>query len=380
MSSFSSLGQHMVPSLSEERLEAQCRGALAREGRLRRRQHQMLAAAAVAAVFVVGLGLRGLWSMQAGGTPTVAMDLAAPTNTQSVTFADGSRAFLGPDARMRVAQLTEKAMAFEVDRGKVTFDVVPRKERHFTVTAKGYTVRVTGTRFLVELLEEKQGSRLKVEVQRGQVEVARTDNAQLVVALKQGGAFTEPASPPPVGIADAGVESAETGEELAEADAGSPLAAPADWREVRRSQGAKAGYATLGNAGFGRAIASAGAAELFELFELARLAGQPSQAARALDRLRRGYRSDSRAGLAAFELGRLRLDRLGDPAGAAEALQDALVLSPSASFREDAEARRIEAFDRLGWRDRCEAARASHLARYPEGPHRARVNRSCGHR
>ncbi|HTQ47109.1 MAG TPA: hypothetical protein VMI75_30350, partial [Polyangiaceae bacterium] len=62
----------------------------------------------------------------------------------------------------------------------------------------------------------------------------------------------------------------------------------------------------------------------------------------------------------------LRLDALGDPAGALAAFDDAIVLAPRAGFREDAEARRVEALDRMN-DTRCPAARQAFLARYPHG-------------
>jgi hypothetical protein len=119
-----------------------------------------------------------------------------------------------------------------------------------------------------------------------------------------------------------------------------------------------------------------GPRELLETANAARLAGHPRDAAQAFDALRSRYRGDPRAGLAAFELGRLRLDSLGDPAGAVEAFADAMALSPGAGFREDAEARRVEALDRMH-DGRCRAARQTYLARYPSGLHAAAVGARC---
>jgi hypothetical protein len=81
--------------------------------------------------------------------------------------------------------------------------------------------------------------------------------------------------------------------------------------------------------------------------------------------------------LAAFELGRLRQDTLHDPAGAADAFADAIVLAPNGPFREDAEARRVEALDAAGRRERCAEAKAAFLARYAAGIHRQRVSTMC---
>ena len=125
------------------------------------------------------------------------------------------------------------------------------------------------------------------------------------------------------------------------------------------------------------ATSSPGPRELLQTANDARLAGRPREAAAAFDALRRHYRGDPRAGLAAFELGRLRLDALGDPGGAAEALADSIALAPGATFREDAEARLVEALDRAHDGGRCTAARRAYLARFPGGLHAASVAARC---
>jgi tetratricopeptide (TPR) repeat protein len=123
-----------------------------------------------------------------------------------------------------------------------------------------------------------------------------------------------------------------------------------------------------------------GARELFDDAQRARAEGRSADAARAFDRLRRTYPRDARAALAAFELGRLRLDALGDPRGAEEALRDAIALGPSSPFREDAESRRIEALGRIGDAAGCASARAAYLARWPNGTYRRAVELGCGDR
>jgi transmembrane sensor len=122
------------------------------------------------------------------------------------------------------------------------------------------------------------------------------------------------------------------------------------------------------------------ARDLFDEAQRARAEGRSADAARAFDRLRRGFPRDPRAALSAFELGRLRLDVLGDAAGAEEALRDAMALGPSSPFREDAEARRVEALGRMGDVGACAAARASYLARWPNGTYRRTVELGCGNR
>ena len=81
-----------------------------------------------------------------------------------------------------------------------------------------------------------------------------------------------------------------------------------------------------------------------ELFEQARRLwrdGHIREAADAYQALLSSHPRDPRAGLAAFELGRLRMDRLGDMPGAVQALERAVALAPGAELREDAMARLV---------------------------------------
>jgi hypothetical protein len=136
-------------------------------------------------------------------------------------------------------------------------------------------------------------------------------------------------------------------------------------------------YEALGTGGFAREMERGGARRLLELADAARLGGHPRDAALALDKLRRTYRTDPRAGLAALELGRLRSDSFGDQAGALEAFRDAASLASSGSVREDADARTVQALERLGDRNGCMRARDAYLTRFPNGIHAATMRGRC---
>jgi tetratricopeptide (TPR) repeat protein len=111
---------------------------------------------------------------------------------------------------------------------------------------------------------------------------------------------------------------------------------------------------------------------------LARRNGQLREAADAYEALLRRYPSDGRAGLAAFELGRLRMDSLKDLPGAAQALERAVALAPGSAFREDALARLTLAYGGLGRRAECARARDHYLTSYPSGVHKEAVSSRCG--
>jgi tetratricopeptide (TPR) repeat protein len=122
------------------------------------------------------------------------------------------------------------------------------------------------------------------------------------------------------------------------------------------------------------------ARELFETGNLAKLEGRLRDAAEAFDTLRLRHRTDGHAALAALELGRLRLNHFGDAAGALGALQDAIKLGPRAPFREEAEARIVDAYATLGRDADCVRAREQFLARHPRSVHGAAVAGKCGAR
>jgi tetratricopeptide (TPR) repeat protein len=122
------------------------------------------------------------------------------------------------------------------------------------------------------------------------------------------------------------------------------------------------------------------ARDLFETGNQAKLEGRLQEAAEAFDALRLRYRSDGHAALAALELGRLRLNHLGDPAGALAALEDAVKLGPRAPFREEAEARIVDALALLGRGAECVRAREQFLAHHPRSVHASAVAGKCGAR
>lgn len=126
-----------------------------------------------------------------------------------------------------------------------------------------------------------------------------------------------------------------------------------------------------------KAIEAPSAKSLFAEATAAREAGNAHAAAQALDALRRRFPLDAHTPLATFELGRIRMDRLGDRAGALEALRSAIAIARGAAFSEDAEARVVELLDKMGRTSECGRMRAAFLARRPGSIHEAAVTGAC---
>jgi transmembrane sensor len=339
------LSRHLSPRLDEARLARQFAAAYAKAPKLRqRRAFGSFAFSAVAAAAVILLAV--FWITRDRSAPLASLEgtrLASDLGGNTLTMPDGSRAVLDPGTRLLVAAARRDMTRLVLEEGGVDLEVTHVAGRRFVVAAGDHEVSVHGTHFSVRFAIRDGAHVLDVAVSSGEVHVARGSDPESVLRTGESWSATldapavpvdaEPATQP---VADAGVD-----------------AAPA--------------------------VSMPSAKELLARAEAARAANHPEEAARALDTLRKRHRRDPRAGLAAFELGRLRFDVLKDPAGAADAFADVAVLAPDAPFREDAEARRVEALEAFD-PTRCATAKEAYLARYPQGLHRRAVAARCGSR
>jgi transmembrane sensor len=317
---------------------------------------------------------------------------------QSLRLPEGTTVELGAATRARLVSLDRERSEVALDRGEVTLDVVRAAGRAWVVSAGAYEVRVVGTKFTVRREVDPlggQADRVSVRVERGRVEVHTPAAPDQVRALAAGEGWesappataaaapptsAQPASDPPRAPTEAVDPAASAVAEPAEGAEPPAIAEPAppSWEELAKARKYPEAWAALGKSeGLGRSARTASAEKLLRLAELARANGKLRDAAKAYDALRTRFRGDARAGLAAFELGRLRLDTFGDAAGAAEALADAIAMAPGAPFRQDAEARRVQALHASGATSACVAARDAYLARYPSGAYTAAVRAWC---
>jgi transmembrane sensor len=339
------LSGYVQPQLSEARVARQWSEADRRSQGprgLRRPLQVVLAVGAVLAAVLLVLHAR----------PRAAGSLeGALLEGGEVKLPDGSQIAVDPGAQVRIAAVRADRVELGLVAGALSLSV-PHASRRLLVHAGAYDVVDLGTRFRVAL---GAGGDVSVEVAEGSVSIESRTGGAPPFALGAGGKWS---SGPAVAAATLAPSAEAVPGPVVDADAVPAEAVPPD--------------AVPGPA----ADATPGPRELLETAERARLGGHPRAAAAALDTLRRRYRRDPRAALAAFELGRLRLDSLRDAPGAVEALTDAIALAPKGTLREDAEARRVEALAAERSPD-CAAARDAFLARYPQGVHRALVAGQC---
>ena len=363
---------NLMPPLSEARLARQYDAIRARvpatPGRGRRGYARLGWALAAASMLVLAVVLFWARGVRHGGLVDEAvLESGSATDgagAMSVTLADGSRVQLGAMTRARLTSAQPKAIRIDLERGAVEVEATHVEGRSFLVGAGGYEVHVVGTHFSVQ---RDPGEQVTVHVERGVVEVAAAGgNVGETRRLAAGERWSAPdgASAHASALAPAPVTppAQAPASPAVQAPAASPqqtVSATTSAPSLRRDESAR---------------------ELFDDAQRARADGRSEDAARAFDRLRRTFPRDPRSALAAFELGRLRLDVLGDARGAEEALRDAIVLGPSSPFREDAEARRVEALSRMGDPGACASARAAYLARWPNGTYRRAVEVGCGAR
>jgi len=341
------LAKHLPPRLSQARLARQWGAIEARTGRGRGARRfaipvgLVLAAGAALAVLVL---VRRAPSGAAAATLVDGTWLESPAAgpAPAVVLADGSRVALGANSRLRVTSTRPDAVRLDLERGRVDVQATHVEKRSFVVAAADVEVHVVGTRFTVE-----DDGPVRVHVEEGKVRVHDPDGDRFVAA----------------------------GEEWAEAPrAKASSTESADESEPSPSED----EATEGGTGLRAAHrGSTDAKTLLDDAQRAMAQGRSSDAAHLFEAIRRDHRRDARAGLAAFELGRLRLDTLGDPRGAEEAFRDAIRLGREAGLRDDAEARRVEALEKMGAHQGCIRARSAYLAAHPSGVHRSEVSARC---
>ena len=353
------LANDIAPELDEARLARQW-GVVSKGLVGRPRGGFYLAAllpAALVAVALVALLVIRPWAA-GGGTA------AAARAPDALVLADGSRVTLSSGAELVIESATRESVHLLLRAGTVELDVTHVEGRPFVVSAAGHDVTVLGTAFVVKL-DSRDGNRtLAVDVTRGRVRVAGPTGEHVLSAGQSWSGQVLAAAG-----ATASASTSTPAASLGVAPAASMAVAVEDAVEPPAASGEPVARMV--------APPTEGPRELLLRATEARSAGRPRDAATALDTLRKRYRTDPRAGLAAFELGRIRMDALSDPAGAAEAFADAVSLAPAAPFREDAEARRVEALDALPDRARCERARDAYLTRYPAGLHAKQLAQRC---
>lgn len=373
-------GEPVQRPLTEDRIARHWAGIdHRRRQRRQRRWARAATATALAAGVALGVGIASWW--HDGPSRDAWRELRVEAGAREHTFelGDGSGVRLAPRSRVVACEGEREEICVRVERGRAMFDVPPRSDRPFRVRAGKVEVRVVGTRFSVERRVSGEGRRVQVRVEEGVVEVLAPGTSGL--RLEAGRVWSTQVSVDGPEQARAGQDDDSAGE----ARDGTPDAAVARAKPRPRERGEPAaielagkGKGTDGDADDGVHTRGADAQALWERAMEARRRGDYDAEERSYAVLLRRFPRDVRAGQAAFELGRLRMDALGDPRGAIAPLRRAVAHGHGATFHQDALARLVRAYAALDRRESCRDARQRYLERYPQGSHARVVAALCG--
>jgi transmembrane sensor len=348
-------------------------GGIGQRRRAGARRRQALAAVATAgglvALVLVAMGRHatpvarsgvtatsGPLTMAGGGGVGV---LSGTDHAERFALSDASRIELARGARLEAKANSGTAFTAHLD-GTATFEVTPGGPRRWSIECGAVTVDVSGTRFRVEEDGSGQSPHVRVSVEHGIVLVRSDAVPNHVQRLVDGqssdvtGEAPAPASP----IAPA-----------AAVPSAHPDARPASrtWHELARGGDYDGAYRQLGPTGVAAEASRASVEDLLALADIARLSAHPADAVGPLSRVLDEHGGDPRAPLAAFTLGRIDLDTLGQPAAAATAFQRAIRLGLPEGLTEDAYARLVEADAKAGEPEAARAARDEYERKYPHG-------------
>ncbi len=306
------------------------------------------------------LGLRGgaAWS-----------HIDSRAESHAIELDDGSRIELGPEARLALLENTGHSIVTLLGAGRAVFDIVPGGPRRWSIEAGLATVEVVGTKFSVA----RDGFGIEVEVEHGVVLVRGERVNDRVQRLGAGDRLRIDQEPPRAATSTTQPSAPQPAPPRADRASAPP--SEAAWRDMATRGEYDDAYKSLTPSGIAANAKTADLDGLLALADVARLSGHPAEAVEPLERVLSEHRRDPRAALAAFTLGRLFLDSLGDAARAARAFERAMGLELPRALIEDAHLRLIEARARAGDRRGAHDAWVAYVARFPDSARRPVADR-----
>jgi transmembrane sensor len=139
----------------------------------KRWQHLLPLAAAASIVASIFLALM-LPDFMSGGSRTASFDTGVDEQ-RALTLHDGTLANLDVDSALTVT-MTDRARDISLVKGRALFDVVPDKQRPFSVTVGASRVIALGTRFQVQV----QDQWVTVTLEEGSIDVVGEAEGRLV--------------------------------------------------------------------------------------------------------------------------------------------------------------------------------------------------------
>ena len=296
---------------------------------------------------------------------TTAADATAEVSPdpEKIPLVDGSSVQPRPGSAVRVIENEPGRIVLSLDAGRAKFDVIPNAARLFKIQVADVEVTVLGTVFDVARLNDE----VKVIVSRGRVRVAGPAGETHIDA---GGSRRFDYNGHPLDSELEFIPTARHAEEVPQDAEQAPLSRPGRrtraWRSLAKAGDYEAAYAAM-HAGTDGVALTYDPAALLDAADAARLSGHPEEGARYLARITKRHSDSPIAPLAAFTLGRVCLEELGQPHRAAKAFAMAYRLSPSGSLAQDALAREVEALSKGGREHDAYLRAQDYVRRYPQG-------------
>jgi transmembrane sensor len=272
-------------------------------------------------------------------------------NAGKIWLDDGSRIAVGLNSRVEIAENTGQRVHGVLQEGWARFEVNPGGPRKWLIDTGAFAVEVVGTSFTVS--RGVEGTRVRVH--RGRVQVRG--------AMVRGGALQLLA-----------------GEQFAAVSG--RYGEPRNAKENDVHSHTQSGATVLGDAPSSAAVLALPAialdepasvsrdrsAEALRRADQLRAGGYPERASRVLARELDAQPNGREAGLVAFTLAQVQLDNLRLSAEAARSFSRA-ALAPTlpSALREQAMARRVEAFARAGLVQEAQKAAATYARAYGNG-------------
>lgn len=299
-----------------------------------------------------------------------AVEQSGERSGHTLRLADGSRAELvGGQSELEITHNSKDRVGLSLVAGRAHFEVVHDPLRSFVVEARPYRVEVIGTVFDVE----RSGHEISVGVTRGKVRVYGPQGAEDVVAgqIKRWPEVAPAAAPAPAAVPEPVVDDEPVPDNPAsdehavrpKARAGKRGAPLASWRSLSQSGQYEAAFDALQHS----SDVDNDPAALMDAADAARLSGHAQNAVQYLVRVVGEHKRSPVAPLAAFTLGRVYLDKLGQPDKAADAFETARALAPNGSLAQDALAREVEALSKGGNAQKAYLRAREYLQQYPNG-------------
>lgn len=393
-----SLGQDLTKDLDPHAVDEVWAQIEARRGAVSHRKKSW-ALVAVATLVAVFLFVHLTWNASepvlhlASGASLPKVITQDISKGSEIALDDGSHLFVERDASLIAEVNTAHAFGLTLNAGTVTFEVKPGGPRAWTIDAGFARVFVLGTRFRVT----REPRRVRVEVERGTVLVTShlvSEGERTLTAGQSVEIFDNENHPD---FADR--NSAQQGkmevvapvrtepvkaQAFAQSSVPSPLrsapkvetpAIATSWRSLAANGDHVGAYKTVEHDIATETLRATSVEDLLQLADVARLSGHSQEAVAPLERLLATHSEDPRASTAAFTLGKILLDSLGSPQRAASAFERAVLLGPPGALREDAFARRVEAYAKSGDVESARASRTRYEQAFPGGRYHAAVKK-----